>query len=155
MVTVDDLASEAEIRGFRDWIGHVEERFGTKQAVAHAMGLSASAYTRGVERGSFSTENLLRLAQATGDGPSVVLRAAGKGESAALIEALYGQNADDISGEERELLTAWRLVTDRQTRRVLLNSVQLHADLAQRATASRSRHRSAAAPEGKARNTSR
>lgn len=54
------------------------------------IGMSQGAFSRGLDRGTLKTENLLRLAQETGTNASDVLRRAGKGDVVDLIEACYG-----------------------------------------------------------------
>lgn len=68
----------------------IAERYKTKQAVAAAAGLTQGAFWRQVEEGSLGIEPLLRLALATGEPASEVLRRAEKGELATLIEQCYG-----------------------------------------------------------------
>lgn len=68
----------------------VRDRFGTAAALAEAINLSHSAFSRGVHAGTLSTLNLLRLAAAAELSPSEVLRSAKKGDIADLIETLYG-----------------------------------------------------------------
>jgi len=54
---------------------------------------------------SFNIENCLRLARLSGEPPSRVLRLAGKGEVADLIEWLYGPPALTVT--QKHLLERW------------------------------------------------
>lgn len=65
----------------------------TQLAVAQAIGLSQSQTSRLIrgEVPSLGVMNCLRLAKVAGRSPSVVLRAAGKEDVAALMEELYGR----------------------------------------------------------------
>jgi hypothetical protein len=76
---------------FQKWIEKlVDSRYGTAQRLATALGISLSAFSRGVKAGSLSVESLLRLAVETGEPPSEILRRANKADVAKLIEQLYG-----------------------------------------------------------------
>ena len=91
------------------WIG----RYGTAQALADAIGMSLSAFSRGVRNaGTLGVDNLLRLADVTGESPGKVLRIAGKRDVADLIDRLYGgalnSRAVGLSGLERELINLWK-----------------------------------------------
>lgn len=88
---------------FRRYIGTLIARYGTARAVAELIGMSESAFARGVTRGSLSEDNLLRLAAAVGDSPVRVLRLAGKARLADLIESL-GAAPAPLSNEDRILL---------------------------------------------------
>lgn len=96
---------------FQQWIEKlIAERFHTNTAMATAMGLSLTPFMRGVATGTFNVVNLLKLAKVTDENPSEVLRMAGKGDVAELIESLYG--ATELSPKEREHLRRWRLLDD-------------------------------------------
>lgn len=86
----------------------VEKRFRTASALAGAIGMTVSAFTRGVKQGTLGVENCLRLAKAAEEPPSDVLRRADKADVAALIEELYGRAT--ITSAERELLSDWSLL---------------------------------------------
>ena len=84
------------------------DRFGTANALAEAIGMSASAFSHGVrEEGTLSVENCLRLADATGERPSVILKLARKPEMAALSDRLFGGRMT-LSRREKELIQTWR-----------------------------------------------
>lgn len=83
-------------------------RFGTAHALAAAIGMSSSAFSHGVrEEGTLSVENCLRLADAIGERPSVILKLAKKPEMAVLSERLYGGRMT-LSPREKELVRVWR-----------------------------------------------
>lgn len=69
-----------------------EVRFGTKDAVAHAIGMSPSRLGRVMkgEGNSFDVLNCLKLADISGLPVDHILNAAGKSEIACLIRKLYG-----------------------------------------------------------------
>jgi hypothetical protein len=91
----------------------IATRFDTATALARAVGLQLPAFLRGVEKGTFSVANLLKLAAATDTPPSVVLRLAGKHDVADLIEELYGKQTSLLTAEERRLLARWRSLSPR------------------------------------------
>ena len=73
-----------------EWIASLLPRFHTRHALAEAAGVSDSAFSRQVATGTLGLVPLLRLAQATGESASVVLRLARKHQLADLIEASFG-----------------------------------------------------------------
>lgn len=78
------------------WIeGLVRGPYGTWGAVARAAGVSQSALSRQARTGTLGLKPLLKLALETGEPASDVLRRAGKGDLAALIERVYGAPRDD------------------------------------------------------------
>jgi hypothetical protein len=93
---------------FQEWIHEqVAKRFGTMTALATAIGMRVSPFTRGVAEGTFNVVNLLKLAQVTDEHPSKVLRLAGKAATADLIERLYGTGAGALTTSQRDLLDRW------------------------------------------------
>jgi transcriptional regulator with XRE-family HTH domain len=102
------------VSDFQDFLEDAAKEFDTKQAFAKAIGITPSRFSRllaGVYK--LNVRNCLRLANATGRPASVVLRAAGKGEIADLIESQYGPAAKSVSPKEREALEAWNALTER------------------------------------------
>jgi hypothetical protein len=95
---------------FAAFIEELKERHGNLSAVAAGIGMSVSAFSRGVARGTLNVENLLQLATFSGEPPSRVLALAGKGDVAQQIEALYGQAT--VSPAERQLLEDWSHLDD-------------------------------------------
>jgi hypothetical protein len=92
---------------FAAWVAGLKARFGTMQAVADRVGMSLSAFTRGVVRGTLGVENLLELARVADEHPSKVLRLAGKTRVAELIENAYGPGLAALTASQRELLEEW------------------------------------------------
>lgn len=85
------------------------EKHGAAQPIAEELDISLSALLRGVQVGTLSTENCLRLAEAYALRPSEVLQVAGKGEIATLIEGLYGKPIPTtILASDRRRLDRWR-----------------------------------------------
>lgn len=68
----------------------IGERYGTADKIAKAIGMTSGAFGRGVKRGTLSAENLLQLADLTGEAGERVLRMGGKGDVADLIARLFG-----------------------------------------------------------------
>jgi hypothetical protein len=82
----------------------VPARFKNPMALSKAVGMSMSAFSRGLRAGTLNIENLLRLADLAEAHPSEVLRLAGKGDAADLIERLYGVNDKPLTSQDREVL---------------------------------------------------
>lgn len=100
------LTAMQTLRDFVDEL--VRARYGTAQALAMRIGLTLSAFSRGVSSGSLSTESLLKLALETGTAPSDLLRLAKKEHVAHLIEQLYGKGAaSPLHGDMRALAEIW------------------------------------------------
>jgi hypothetical protein len=90
---VGKVEEKTEFKRLLDRAEHIK---GQKQLAAEAIGIKPSRYSKlyGGNNYSLSVENCLRLATVIRESPGVVLRAAGKGEVAELIEKLYGTVAD-------------------------------------------------------------
>lgn len=103
--------------------GFVAE-FGSQTALGKAIGVSASRLSRVMsgEEHSLEVLNCLKLADVTGRSPSVVLRAAGKGDVADLIEKLYGKarpaGEPAIPPIDREHLEKWQRLRKQSPYRV-------------------------------------
>lgn len=97
------------MRTLEDFIDElVRTRYGTAQVIAGRIGISGSAFSRGVAAGSLSTESLLRLAAETGTPASDILRMAKKEHVAHLIESLYGKAAaTPPTGDQRLVAELW------------------------------------------------
>jgi len=110
---------------FRRYLETAARRFPTKQALARAIGITPGRLSR-VLSGEHSLDvvNCLRLAHLTGDAPGEVLRIAGKGDVATLIEGFYGRAAPAMPPADRDLLDKWHLLTVRQ-REVVLEVITL------------------------------
>ena len=89
----------------------VARRFGgAPTELARRLHIAPSQLSRAMSRHRpqpFDIPGCLRLAQVSGENPSTILRAAGKGEVARLLEQLYGPPRPALAPELRALLTAW------------------------------------------------
>lgn len=94
---------------FQTWIAElISRRFRTATALAAAIGMELSPFTRGVSAGTLNLLNLLKLSKAAGEHPSKVLRLARKDYEAQLLEELYGTpNEAPLSPAHRELIAVW------------------------------------------------
>jgi hypothetical protein len=96
---------------FKDLLESLVRRYGTRDALGRTIQMSGSRVGRAIDgQYTFNIENCLKLAAATGESPSAVLRAAGKGEVAALIERLYGDKRPMMGASDRELMERWNLL---------------------------------------------
>lgn len=112
---------------FAAFIAVLAREEGTMQKIADAVGMSLSAFSRGVKQeGTLSPLNCLRLAAAFGLPGSKVLNLAGKHELSDLIERLYGAPTPGaLSDAERDHLDLWRTldVDERRPFETLLRAV--------------------------------
>lgn len=123
---------------FEDFVGElVTRRYRTTGALAEAIGMTLSAFSRGVRQGTLSIENCLRLAETSGDHPSKILELAGKADEAALIERLYGKQI--VSPGDRQLLELWRGITPKARDHL----IAVLRDLADESTEKRAARKSA------------
>lgn len=112
---------------FLRFLGSLVHRYGgTKKELARAIGIRPSALSAILKTGFMSAEVALRLARATQTSPSHILRGAGKGELADLIEDQYGDAAvrrgapaPAIKASEQRVLDRLREL-DKTSRRALL-----------------------------------
>jgi transcriptional regulator with XRE-family HTH domain len=109
---------------------------GTKTDFGRAVGLGSSTISHllsGDPHYALGIEPCLRIAHATGCPPSTLLRAAGKGEIALLIESLYGPAAaqrmpqPEFTIEERRIVTQWRTMPRKIRQALLIMIVKLTA----------------------------
>lgn len=93
---------------FKELLREGAKKFASQQAFAEALGVSTARLNRALNKGDypFNVLNCLRLARVTDERPSDVLRAAGKGEIADLIERSYG-NANALTASQQEALDLW------------------------------------------------
>jgi hypothetical protein len=103
-----------------------KKHFPSVTAFAQALGIDASRMSRGKP---FNIYWCLRLAQVTGENPSVILRAANKGEIATLIENLYGSGKVLLTPEQQMLLDALDSLQDPRARQALIVIAQQAAGL--------------------------
>ena len=111
-------------QAFTELLSALVRRFGSRDALGKQIGMSGSRVGRAIDgQYAFNITNCLKLAEATGESPSVVLRAAGKHDVAELIERLYGHSRPAISANDRELIAEWSALAprDRETVRELLH----------------------------------
>lgn len=96
---------------FQAWVKQlIGTRFGTATALANAVGMQLSPFTRGVAAGTLNLVNLLKLAKVAEEHPSTVLRLARKADEAALLEDLYGSGRDALPASLRELIETWEQI---------------------------------------------
>ncbi len=90
-----------------------KKHFRTGKAFAVALGVKPSHLSHAMGPGGqpFDVLRCLKLARLTSTHPSKVLRAAGKGEIATLVEELYGP-ARELSTTERNLLRDYAATRD-------------------------------------------
>jgi plasmid maintenance system antidote protein VapI len=107
--------SMTHIPGFGAMVGELIAHYaGTKQALASAIGITASSLSHLLHAATASTVVCLRLSKVTHTSPGKLLRAAGKGDIAELLEDLYGPARrvviapPTLDPMERELLATYR-----------------------------------------------
>jgi hypothetical protein len=109
----------ADFQVFRGFLDEAESLYGLKKTVAERIGIDAAHYTK-VYKGeayALNIENCLQLARLIARRPSDVLRAAGKGDLADLLDATYGETRyEPIPGGAKgaELLRRWAEFDDEQ-----------------------------------------
>jgi len=111
---------------FRSLLKRLQKKhYPSVRAFAEALGFTdASCISRGTP---FDVRGCLRLAQITGEDPTIVLRAAGKADIAALIEVLYGPSRTLLSTEQQALLTAYGQIRRADYRQAILVLVRAAA----------------------------
>jgi len=118
---------------FKTLLRRLRKPYGSVKAFADALGIEPSRVSRATP---FDVRGCLKLAQLTGENPSVVLRAAGKGDIATLIEQQYGAPAPKPGLDERELAEALHAIPEARTRRLLVDVARSFARLPPRPSAS-------------------
>lgn len=99
---------------FQAWVAElIKQRYGTATALAAKIDMALSPFSRGVRLGTLNLTNLLKLAKAADEYPSTVLRLAGKGREADLIEEVYGSTQEVLTASEREIVELWKALTPR------------------------------------------
>ncbi len=112
-----------EFKDFQELLADVRKGYSSQKEFAKALGIDPSRLSKAINLGEFpfNAENCLRLAKLSGKSPSAILRAAGKGDIAELIESLYGKQWTDLlTKDELELLMAWRTQTHEERQALLL-----------------------------------
>lgn len=102
---------------FREIVRRALARFPSQKALAKELQISSTRLSHvlnpkpGIDDYPFNIGNCLRLAKAANESPLVVLRAAGQGEEADLIQFFYGES--ELTPAQRDLLKRWKqLETD-------------------------------------------
>jgi hypothetical protein len=88
---------------FKTLLNRLQKRYSTVRGFAKALGCAPERISRGTP---WDVYWCLRLAQVTGENPSVVLRAANKGEIATMIETLYGSGKVLLRPDQQIMLDA-------------------------------------------------
>ena len=103
-----------EVPEFHELLTLLAKKYRTRTAFAAALGMDPSRLSKALSgKGDvFDVVGCLRLARATGTNASVVLRAAGRDQTADLIEALYGSPRRMSVEDERFLTAAQRLAPE-------------------------------------------
>jgi hypothetical protein len=117
---------------FRTLLRRIQRtHFGSVRAFAKALKIAPSHLSRAMGRQGqpFDVRACLRLAQVTGESPSEILRAAGKGDLVKLIEELYGAAPPVLTVPQRELLDAWNRLPEAARNAVLLITRQAAAGM--------------------------
>ena len=97
---------------FQTWVEElIEKRFKTATALAAAVGMELSPFTRGVAAGKLNLVNLLKLAYVADESPSRVLRLAGKDREVEVIEAVYGPEKKVSDPVVQDLVNTWPALT--------------------------------------------
>jgi len=103
---------------FRTYLKRLQKRhYPSHRAFAAALGIDPTRLSRGTP---FDLRGCLNLARITGEHPSKVLRAAGKGDMADLIESLYGRGTPSLTAEQQRFLEALAAIPDPLVRAALL-----------------------------------
>lgn len=85
-------------------VDRAKPAYGTYRAIAEAAGISESALNRALKHDQvLGTDLLLALAEAIGESPDAVLRAAGKADTADRLVRLYEKPARPLSSVDRAL----------------------------------------------------
>lgn len=107
---------------FASLLRSCSRRYPTIRAFARALDVDPSHVSRAMARGAqpFDVRGCLRLAKLTGENPTTVLRAAGKGDIAELIETLYGRPGGALSPDLQTWIAVYHAIGDSKIRRQLL-----------------------------------
>ncbi len=103
------MRNSLSVSDFERWIDElVAARYGAKGRLAALIGMTDSAFGRSVRAGSLGVEALLKLARVVDVAPGEVLRIAGKGAIADLIDELYAAPPVSLTKREMRLLDTFR-----------------------------------------------
>lgn len=114
---------------FRALLKRLRKYYPTVRAFADALDIDPSQLSRAMGEGGqpFDIRGCLRLAQVTGENPTLVLRAAGKADIAALVEELYGPSHALLTPEQQQLLNSMEAIQDPTVRQSILTVVRAAA----------------------------
>ena len=109
-------------QSFAALLRKLKKQYPTVKAFAQALDVDPSHVSRAMNDDAlpFDVRGCLRLALVTGENPGMVLRIAGKGEIAGLIEQLYGAPTKRLSSRELELLKVFHRIARRDVQRSLI-----------------------------------
>lgn len=109
----------------REWIERlVADRYKTTAALAKAIGMTESGFSRASKASTFDVENCLRLAQETGESAATVLKLAGKGHVNDLIETLYGKARAATDPDAAKAATMMGQIEDSEARQGFLQMIR-------------------------------
>jgi hypothetical protein len=126
----------------------IDRRFRTSSALADAIGMSLSAFSRGIrEEGTISTENCLELAKVLSERPAKILRLARRKRVAELLEQLHPTLT--LSPDEEHVVELWRRIKNDEAKLDLCRSMletMAHAVMLELAQKTAARAASASGP---------
>lgn len=109
----------------REWIERlVSDRYKTTAALAKAIGMTESGFSRAAKAGTFDVENCLRLAEETGESAEVVLTMAGKGQVSDLIQTLYGKARGATDPDAAKAAAMMAQIVDSEARQGFLQMMR-------------------------------
>jgi hypothetical protein len=111
---------------FKTLLKRLQKNYSSVRAMGIALGISPERISRGTP---FDVKGCLHLARVTGENPSVVLRAANKGEIATMIETLYGPGKALLTPEQQALLEALDAIREPDIRHALITAARRMAGL--------------------------
>lgn len=100
------------------------ERYKTTAALAKAIGMTESGFSRAAKANTFDVENCLKLAAETGESAAVVLGLAGKSHVSALIETLYGKPKGATNPDAAKAAEMIAAMTDPEARQGFLQMMR-------------------------------
>jgi hypothetical protein len=102
----------------------VKTKYGTAGRLAAKIGMSLSAFSRGVnEEGTLSVENCLRLADEVGDKAAKILRLAGKPHVADVVERITGAGTETLSSKAHAVGYKWDTLNDPDLQDVIVKTL--------------------------------